>query len=271
MTTKTKTEAPAAPTDYSAGQAEIDKMIKFHGHPVGAQLLREVLGWISREAAEAARHRPQNRPAWLQGWNPPHLRQLAELCSAYAPEVGTINAPTDPDMFADATSPERVMQNGINDMQAQLAEIESHRAQVVRERTAAAAGNGHGAVEQMTTVTIGSGDGIDVVEVPADSVPSPAEPAVEILREQLGAEPIAVEAVTTGATADGWAIIESGRKVYRPDPTTDEIMHSMCDRRCGPDCTTPAPVFHKPDPAPDEPSPANADEARAVQGGPAPF
>lgn len=241
MTTKTKTEAPAPPTDYSAGQAEIDKMIKFHGHPVGAQLLREVLGWISREAAEAARHRPQNRPAWLQGWNPPHLRQLAELCSAYAPEVGTINAPTDPDMFADATSP--------TDTQAQLAEIESHRAQVVRERAAAAAGNGHGAVEQMTTVTIGSGDGIDVVEVPADSVPSPAEPAVEILREQLGAEPV-----------HPW---------HRPDPVDEAALAAEPGMTDALGWTIPK--WHRPDPAPDEPSPANADEARAVQGGPAPF
>jgi hypothetical protein len=240
MAARTKTEAPApadaeatqaepgAPVDYSAGQAEIDKMIKFHGHPVGAQLLREVLGWLGRTAGEAARRRPQNRPADLQGkgWEKSSLLALAELCAAYAPEVGTINAPTEPDMFPDATSP------APGDTEAQLAEIAAHRADVVRERAAA---NGHG--------TGPCGDPQCDCHVPA----------VEMLTEQLGAELIPQDTITGYPTA---YVVNGETWWHRPDPAA-ELPASF---------EYIVPGFHRPDPVPDDDAPANANESRSVIG-----
>jgi hypothetical protein len=246
MTTRTKTEAPAdadaqptEPADYTAGQAKITELIGFHGSPVGAQLLREVLGWLGREAAEAARHRPRNRPAWLAGWNPPHLRLLAEMCSAYAPEVGTINAPTqDDDLFPDATSPETVTIGGSGDG------IDVVQVQVPTEREVREA-------EQAAEVSR--------IEAELRAQQAEKQQALAALTEQLGAEPISPNGGTgtygpTDAERYPW---------HKPDPAPDEPEQMTSAERAANDYL---PRFHRPDPAPDEPSPANADQARSLIG-----
>ncbi len=236
-------EPPAEP-DASFEQArragafddEIASILAFHGTPVAAQALREVLGFIGRAATEAARRRPQNRPTELQGkgWEKASLLALGELCAELAPEVGSVNAPRDPDLFPDAThvsSDEQATQliadalGGVvvTDIEAQRAELASHRAQVVRER--AAAGNGNGPVEpmaavQMAMVTIGSGDGIDVVEVPASSIPGPPEPWVAPEVWDAAADPF-----------------------HAPDPWAEPAETLVG----APDFL---PVFHSPDPSP---------------------
>ena len=96
--------APRVAVDYSAGQAKIAEIVKFHATPVATQALREAFGWLGREAAAASRKRPRNRPAELAGWPLPALRLLAELCEAYAPETGTVDAPREPEMFPDAAA-----------------------------------------------------------------------------------------------------------------------------------------------------------------------
>lgn len=234
-TTDDKATEDAAPADYSAGQAEIDKLIGFHGSPVGAQLLREVLGWLGREAAEAARRRPRNRPAWLAGWNPPHLRLLAEMCSAYAPEVGTISAPTQADdLFPDATSPTPEvlgdMQDKINAMVGQLAAItalpEQQQAPTERELREA---------EQVAEV--------NRIERELRAQQAEKQQALALLTEQLGAEPVSPNGGPTDAERYPW---------HKPDPVQDEPVSAF--------------AFYRPDPAPDEPSPTNADEARSLIG-----
>jgi hypothetical protein len=84
--------APATPDPLFSAE-EVARILDFHGTPVAAQVLREVLGTLGRTAAWAARKQPKNRPEWLRAWNPPHLRLLAELCATHAPDVGTITSP----------------------------------------------------------------------------------------------------------------------------------------------------------------------------------
>ena len=113
---KATTEAVAAPAPATPPRAaelvdlpaEIERSLAFHGTPVAAQVLRDVLGTIGRAATEASRRMPKNRPEELRGkgWEKASLLALAELCTALAPEVGTINAPRDPDLFPTGVSPE---------------------------------------------------------------------------------------------------------------------------------------------------------------------
>src|SRR5678809_788739 len=94
------TEAPAAEAPQRAAEPpitnlpdEIAATLAFHGTPVAAQVLREVLGTIGRAADQASKRMPKNRPEHLRGkgWEKSSLIALAELCRALAPEVGTIN------------------------------------------------------------------------------------------------------------------------------------------------------------------------------------
>lgn len=160
-------EPPAADVNAEPGAVPFDgkiaEILAFHGTPVAGQALREVLGWLGRTAGEAARRMPKNRPAELRGkgWEKSSLLALAELCELLAPSVGTINAPSDPDLFPTATSP------APGDIEAQRAELESHRAQVVRELAAKQA---------------------QLAEAPTETEVRETEQAVEIVTLQLGAE-----------------------------------------------------------------------------------
>lgn len=122
---------------------EVAAILAFHGTPVAAQVLREVLGMLGRTAEQASRRMPKNRPAELRGkgWEKSSLLALADLCHLLAPEVGTINAPReDPDAWlASLSTPE--------------------------------------------TVTIGgSGDGIDVIEAPTEREVRETEQRAEVDR-----------------------------------------------------------------------------------------
>lgn len=103
--------------DPTFGAEDIESILAFHGTPVAAQVLREVLGQLGRAAAAAAKRQPRNRAVEdFKTWNPPALRLLAELCERYAPEVGT------------RTSPLEILPDAVD------GEIASIEAQVIAER-----------------------------------------------------------------------------------------------------------------------------------------
>lgn len=117
MTTKPKTEpaeapevepeAPSSPlVETALGGATLDELretsvivpeiarsIDFHGTPVAAQVLREVLGEIERACTEASRRKPNNRKGELRHVDLSTLRQLAALCRVWLPDVGMITSP----------------------------------------------------------------------------------------------------------------------------------------------------------------------------------
>ena len=227
-TAPTKSAAPPTP-DPIFSAAEVDRILAFHGTPVAAQVLREVLGSLARTAEWASRKQPKNRPEELREWNPPHLRQLAALCRLYAPEVGSRTSElesADADLFPDATSPER------------------------------------------ETMTIGSGDGIDVVEVPTETEVREREQAAEvaaieqgvlaerngghvtteqatqILAAALGAEPIAPPAVEVtppgvqiyAPDQDGWLAAATPEEHAAPEPwDVSGARHLITSHRPDPD------------------------------------
>jgi hypothetical protein len=213
---------------------EVAAILAFHGTPVAAQALREVLGMLGRTAGDAARRMPKNRPAELRakGWEKASLLALAELCKLLAPEVGTINAPSDPDLFPDATSP------APGDIEAQRAELESHRAQVVRELAA-----------KQAQLAEGNGGMVVASETLGPDLVSPfIEPtAVEVLTEQLGAEAIPEDTITGYPNA---YVLNGEVLWHRPDQPADDEGEA-----------TSLPVFHRPDPVP-----ANAEESRSLIG-----
>jgi hypothetical protein len=142
-----KTKEP----DPTFGAEDIESILAFHGTPVAAQVLREVLGQLGRAAAAAARRQPRNRAVEdFKAWNPPALRALAELCERYAPEVGTRTSPLDSrEMLPDAVD----------------GEIASIEAQVIAERP-------------------------DLAPPAVVTAEPPVGRAIEVLATVLGAEPL---------------------------------------------------------------------------------
>lgn len=117
MTTKPKTDAPevepealSSPlVETALGGATLDELretsvivpeitrsIEFHGTPVAAQVLREVLGEIERACTEASRRKPNNRKGELRHVELSTLRQLAALCRVWKPDVGMLTSPREP-------------------------------------------------------------------------------------------------------------------------------------------------------------------------------
>lgn len=124
--------------DPTLSVEDVSNIIEFHGTPVAAQVLREVLGQLGRTAAAASRRQPKNRPEPFGQWNPPHLRLLAELCELYSPGLGGITSPLDqrePESFSsyDPTDAERI---GMESAAAQDAEVKRIEAGLIAELAA---------------------------------------------------------------------------------------------------------------------------------------
>lgn len=193
--------APPRP-DTLFSSEQIEQIIEFHGTPVAAQALREVLGSLGRTAAWAARKRPNNRESEvLAKWPAASLRLLAELCATYAPQVGVITSPREAPEVADdgCKTPPRL------DAAAQDASVAAFEAELLAERAAKLA-----ELERLT--------GAPTVE---------QVDAVEVLREVLGAEPVepvvyapdpvddaALAAIPGMTDALGWTV----PTVHAPDP-----------------------------------------------------
>jgi hypothetical protein len=152
---------------------QIREALTFHDSGTASQAVRDVLGAIERAADEASRRRPRNRPPEFAELSPPALRQLAALCRVYRVES------------VDSTPavPERI------DSAAAIAEIERG---IMSDRDAATLLTEVLGAEPIETMTIGSGDGIDVVTVNLDNThatftPDPfVGPAPLTPMEQIG-------------------------------------------------------------------------------------
>jgi len=210
--TPTKGAPPQAPDPIFSAE-EVERILAFHGTPVAAQVLREVLGSLGRTAAYLARKQPKNRPEEFRSWNPPALRALAELCTRYAPEVGSVNVPRDEDMFPDATSPTEA---GQRDLGPALAEIAAHEQQVLAERN-----GGHVVVPSADPPrSLGGllGQGVETVRTVLDAE---VIPPAEI--EMVGPEHARIHAPDPVSEAE-WEALAAPvglPAIHRPDPPLD--------------------------------------------------
>lgn len=101
---------------------EITRSLDFHGTPVAAQVLREVLGEIERACTEASGRRPKNRKGEFQHLDLSTLRQLAALCRVWAPRAGAITSPRE---VAEAAT------DLINTLDASIAKIDAATAPTI--------------------------------------------------------------------------------------------------------------------------------------------
>jgi hypothetical protein len=205
--------------------AEIERSLAFHGTPVAAQVLRDVLGTLGRAATEASKRMPKNRPEHLRGrgWEKASLLALAELCTALAPEVGMINAPRDPDLFPPLTS------------QAPMTEAEQTAEQDAQHYVIAGPPLPH-EIEAPTNTTLAEIAAADPGG--AITIIAPTETAVR--EQEVAAELAAIEAAQAMSTVsvavhppDAWVaaidfeVSPNGHAtmIYGPDPwvaTADE-------------------------------------------------
>lgn len=213
----TRGAAPPMP-DPIFSAAEVDRILAFHGTPVAAQVLREVLGSLARTAEWASRKQPKNRPEELREWNPPHLRQLAALCRLYAPEVGSRTSelePVDADVFADATSPTETLPSGPTSIETEPTEAE------VREREQAAE------VASIERQVLAERNGGIIA----------GEQAAQIITAALGAD-----AVTVSADPPvGRPLTPPGVQIHAPDPWVEPAETLV-------GAPSNLPVIHRPDP-----------------------
>ena len=174
--TEARSSAPAAAPDPLFSAEEVSRILDFHGTPVAAQVLREVLGTLGRTAAWASRKQPKNRPEFLRAWNPPHLRQLAELCQTYAPEVGALTSPRDQreDEGAEHAANASYVIAGAPLPHEVDAEVSEHEAQVMAERAA------QGKAEEGAAVAILT-EQLGAVALPVIHEPDPAPEIPEAL------------------------------------------------------------------------------------------
>lgn len=219
------TEAPARRAkepDPTCTPNDVALIVDFHGTPVAAQVLREVLGQLGRAAAAASRRQPKNRPEPFGKWNPPHLRLLAELCAELAPEVGSISAPGSYELLDDVPA-ERA--------DAGIPGTVDHSAAALDEQKAAAVAEPEG----MGTYgpTDADRQAAEVARIEADLLAFGAsvQPAINALVEQLGAEPVPHVCNRWCNGGDHYEL----PTLHKPDPVDDAALAAV-------------PVFHKPDP-----------------------